>query len=362
MPDLSIYFARAMDAIDVNDIKAADEKYERLLRPINITIVNPYKEKERNPVEDGSSVARDDLRLLMESDIVLADLSIPDYQYVGCIFEIVHAANNNIPVVLVEGERDFHSRYFIQAYCDFIAKTPEEAVEYIRRTCTEDGIEGQMKEMHAYYSEIADDYQTNYSGRNRHLKTEYQRERESLRMVIRNRVTGKAFQVGIGTGDWTRTVCETAGNVIGIDQSKRMIDVAQDKLSNYGNIRFLQGDIFKMENGIIDGPFDCVVVYFLFSLLPSSMQRRLLDLIRLILKPGGLLIIADTRKMRDFSSVGLGRRRLQRREKGGRVFTLYKENFYGDSLVKLLEKERFEVIDSNPGATWFSWAVSRTPG
>lgn len=362
MSELSVYFARAMDARDVKDIKADDEKYIELLSPIGGVIINPYKGKKENPMENGSRVAKDDLELLIESDVVLADLSIPNYQYVGCIFEMVHAANNNIPVILIEGEKDFHNRYFIQAYCDFITKIGEEAVEYIRRTYTRKGIEEQMEEMHNYYNEIADNYQTNYSGTNIRSKMEYQQERKALRMLIREHVKGKAFQIGIGTGDWTKTICETADSVVGIDQSKRMIAEARNNLSAYRNISFLHGDIFKFKNEINNGPFDCVVVYFLLSLLPSPMQRRLLNLIQRVLKPGGLLIIADTRKRRDFPSIGLGRRQLQRRKRGDRVFTLYKENFYGDSLVKLLEKEGFKVIDSKPESVWFSWAVSCIPG
>lgn len=362
MSKLKVYFARAMDARKVNEIIADDEKYAELLTSIGCTIINTYKEKKKNPMEDGGDIAQRDLALLMGSDIVLADISIPDYQYVGCIFEIVHAANIGIPVIIVEGERDFHNRYFIQAYCNFIARTAEEAVEYIRRTNTGEGVEEQMKEMHAYYNKIADGYQSNYSGSDRHREVQYRQEREELRMVIKKYVKGDTLQIGIGTGDWTRTVCESADRVIGVDQGEEMIARARINLSSFNNIDFLHGDIFKLKNGINTGPFDCVVVYFLLSLLPSSLQKRLLDIIRELLKPGGLFITADTRKMREFDSIGLGRHRLQHRESAGRTYTLYKENFYGESLVNLLKQEGFKIIDTNRGSTWFSWAVASLAG
>ena len=81
-----------------------------------------------------------------------------------------------------------------------------------------------------------------------------------------------------------------------------------------------------------------------------------------LLKPGGLLIVADTKKLRDCPYIGLGRRRLQQRRIGGRIFTLYKEHFYGDSLAKLLEKEGFKIIDLNRKSVFFSWAVSCVSG
>jgi hypothetical protein len=91
------------------------------------------------------------------------------------------------------------------------------------------------------------------------------------------------------------------------------------------------------------------------------MQKRLLNCLRAILKPDGMLIVAGTLERLDFQSIGLGRCRLQKRKIGDKIFTLYKEHFYGDSLVKLLEKEGFDIVDSSPKPTYFSWAVSRNP-
>ena len=358
MPELSVYLARAMDAISPKEIIQVDENYKKLLKSIGGIIINPYKHGNQNPIEDGLTVSQLDLELSMRSDIVLVDLSIPGYQYVGCFFEINRAGINDIPVILVEGERDFHNRHFIQAFCEYIAKTPGDAVEYIRRAHTKNGIDEQMNEMYDYYDKIANSYKDIHSKTDTQNNTIYSQERENLRMIIKRHVKGRAFQIGIGTGDWTKTICETADWIVGIDQSKNMIDQAREYLSSYGNIDFIHGDIFK--NEISNGPFDCIVIYFLLSLLPSDMQQRLLNIVTKILKPGGRLIIADTRKIRDLPFIGLGRHQLQHRRSGNQVFTLYKEHFYGNSLVKLLEKNGFKIIDANKNAVWFSWAVSYT--
>ena len=136
MSELAVYFVRAMDARPIEDIVSDDKKYTELLRTVDGVIVNPFEQESRNPVEDGLRVAEHDLASLETSDVVLADLSVPDYQYVGCIFEMVHAAVNSIPVIVVVGARDFPNRIFFQAYCDFIARDAAEAVEYIRRAHT----------------------------------------------------------------------------------------------------------------------------------------------------------------------------------------------------------------------------------
>lgn len=355
MAELSVYFARAMDERDPGDIIRDDENYAELLSHIGGVIKNLYEPKCRNPIEDGLNVAQHDLELLNASDIVLADMSIPNYQYVGCIFEIVHAAINNIPVVLVNGQNNFHNRYFIQAYCNFIAKTKEDAVEYIERAYTKKGIEKQMEETHAYYNMAADKLESMEI----QTKGGFEAELNSLRKIIRKYVTGKTFQVSIGTNQWTKSICENASEVIVIYRSKEMIDRARSNLSSYSNISFLHGDIF--ENDIKCGPFDCIVIYFFLSLLPPPIQKRLLNCVRAILKPGGMLIVADTLERVDFPSIGLGRCRLQEQKIGDKMFTLYKERFYSDSLVKLLEKQGFDIVDSSPNPICFSWAVSRNP-
>jgi ubiquinone/menaquinone biosynthesis C-methylase UbiE len=360
MTEINIYFARAMDARETDDIILDDEKYTILFAPIGGVIRNLYRHKDKNPVEDGLNVAHSDLELLKSCDIVLADLSMPDYQYVGCIFEIVHAVNLNIPVILVEGPNKFHERFFFQAYCNYITQQSEDAVEYIRRAYTSEGIEKQMTEMHRYYDQIAAQYIEINRKASKENNIDYTEERESLHQLIKRHAYGNALQIGIGIGDWTRSVCESASHVIGIDQSKNMILQAQENLSSYKNMNFIHGDIFKYK--IERKSFDCVILYFFLSLLPPQVQRKLLSIVQDVLKPGGKFITADTKKIRSFSSTGLGRHLLQQRKKGERVFTLYKEHFFGDSLAKLLEANGFKILESSENSHYFSWAVSASAG
>jgi ubiquinone/menaquinone biosynthesis C-methylase UbiE len=130
-------------------------------------------------------------------------------------------------------------------------------------------------------------------------------------------------------------------------------------LSAYSNVSLQRCDALKDDIG--GGPFDCVVVYFLLSLLPCRMQDKLLRAVQRILKPGGLLVVADTKKPGDVPAQGLGRRQLQSRSSGGKAFTLYKEHFAGDSLADLLVKKGYETQASSRGTSVFSWAVGRSP-
>jgi ubiquinone/menaquinone biosynthesis C-methylase UbiE/nucleoside 2-deoxyribosyltransferase len=362
MESLRIYVARAMDARSPQAILADDERYKTCLEKIGATFVNLYNPlpEARDVREVASEIVNNDLKKLLSSDIVLADLSLPTYQYVGCIFEICFAFTNKIPVVLIAGENDISKRVFFQEFCDFICNTLEQAANYISRAFQSQGISQQLEEMKSYYSLIAPQYAHRARSKHHLLPEEESRftnERAELRSVLSRYVSGDACQVGIGTGDWTSTVCEKALRVTAIEQSKEMLAEAYRYLASYNNVSFLNQDV--LTDGLGTGPYDCVVVYFLLSLLPKSMQYLLFSRIRQVLQPNGLLIVADTRKIDDAFAVGLGRRQLQERKAENAVFTLYKEHFSGDALQKLITQQKYRVLDFSHNTEWFSWVVAQ---
>ncbi len=359
MSNLRVYFARAMDARSPAEILLDDQRYLEFLAPIGASLINPFSSQTACPLDDGYDTAEQDLEALRCSDLVLADLSLPDYQYVGCIFEIVHAAIQKIPVILVVGQRNF-DRFFFHAYCEFIARESNEAVQYIRRAHTQIGIKGQLEEMRAYYEKAAPTYGYTTKAPNEGNPEEvdaFFAERRELRRVLLQNVSKRTLEVGFGTGDWTRTICERAEKVVGIDVSQGMYKEARKNLLMFQNLQLLHGDIFEQD--LVPPGFDCVVLYFILSVLPPSEQEKLFQRVSDLLVPGGLIIAADTRKVWNQHSIGLGRRRLQRRLIDGQSFVLYKEHFPGAALSRLLQEKSYEVLESSKNTVWFSWAVAR---
>ncbi len=354
---LTIYLARGMDARSHADIIAEERHYLDLISSIGACISNPFDNTEKVPLRDAFDVTRNDLKTLSQSDILLADLPPPDYQYVGCIFEIVRAVQELIPVVLTIGESNLHKRLFFQSYCDFIARKPEDAVQFIYRAYSERGIALQQREMQSYFDSIADEY--GEVSTHRRLKEDmpaYENERAILRGRIKKYAKGKACQIGIGTGDWTRTACECAMSVVAVDQSKQMIRRARVNLAQHKNIAFVLSDF--LEDDLMETQFDSVIVFFLFSILPPSLQTKLLSRVKFILRPGGVILVADTKKLGDLPSIGVSNRRLQSRTAGDRTYLLYKEHFVGDSLPGMLKKNGFDIIAASRGSLWFSWVAA----
>ena len=359
MSELRVYFAHAMDEIPASEVASTEEAYRELLTRIGATITNPYSRRVLDPLHEAFDVVQRDFDALKSSNVVLVDLSLPDYQYVGCVFEMVEATYHDIPVILVVGQSSLDNRVFVQAFSDFIARDAVDAVEFTRRAYTLDGIAEQMSEMKAYYSAVASTYTARSvkpRGDNANDLESFARERDELRAFLEKYARGEVCQLGIGTGDWTRTVCESAAHVLAVEQSSEMLAQARINLARYQNVSFLQCD--AVEEEMVGGPFDCVVVYFLFSLLPPKVQDRLFIRISRLLKADGCLIVADTKRISDIPGLGLGRRKLQERFADGRRHMLYKEHFVGDCLAKLLKSHDYAVTDVSCDSVWFTWAAS----
>ncbi len=132
-PKIAVYFARAMDEISTQEIIDGDKEYSSLLKPLGATIVNPYHEQDNYQSGSCNDIVNDDLSLLEKSDILLADLSIEGYVYVGCIFEIVQACMWKIPTIIVCGKGGLKKRKYLRAFCNYLADDASEAIEYIKR-------------------------------------------------------------------------------------------------------------------------------------------------------------------------------------------------------------------------------------
>ncbi|NQT37818.1 MAG: class I SAM-dependent methyltransferase [Planctomycetes bacterium] len=358
MTELKLYLARAENGRPRSEIASRHELFISLARSINAVLVNSNEEPPQRTEDECWNTLERDLELLHTSDLLLADLSRSDYQYIEAVFQIAQAVSREIPVVSIVGDTTFFECPCIQFSSEFICRTPEEAIRYVKAIHTHSGLAMQLDSMKQYYSAVAHCYHDAWTQQaSVHDVELLEVERNKLRDKLRVFAHGEVCQLGIGTGDWSETICRTCNRMLGVEQSTAMLNEARCRLEHFQNVRFLQCDVLKDDIG--DQAFDCVVVFFLLSLLPRRLQAQLLRKIRGNLRDGGTLLVADSRSMRSTPSVGLGRTRMQQRFADGRRFTLYKDHFPGQTLQTLIERAGFDITQCGTGLTWFSWVAAR---
>jgi ubiquinone/menaquinone biosynthesis C-methylase UbiE len=97
-----------------------------------------------------------------------------------------------------------------------------------------------------------------------------------------------ALEVGCGTGAFTRLLAERAQNVLALDLSPAMIELAQARSSEYANIKFSLADI--SETDLPAEHFDCIASIATLHHLPLAPT---LEKLKRALKPNGVLLIND---------------------------------------------------------------------
>jgi ubiquinone/menaquinone biosynthesis C-methylase UbiE len=115
-----------------------------------------------------------------------------------------------------------------------------------------------------------------------------------LRAALSQRGVERLLDVGCGTGCFLREVKANHPRlqVIGLDLSPYYLAVARQKLQPWSRARFVEGMAEAMPLG--DEQFDAVTCIYLFHELPPGVRRAVVDEVRRVLRPGGVLIFVDS--------------------------------------------------------------------
>lgn len=129
-----IYLARAIDGRSTSSIYEPVHRAERDLRPPRFNVVDPVMEyRLQDRKGDYADIVASELQLLQSCDIFLADMSIPNHTYIGCIAELVYAHLWNLAVVIYIGTNSALScRPWLVFHSHHIDTTWEGAIEWIQ--------------------------------------------------------------------------------------------------------------------------------------------------------------------------------------------------------------------------------------
>lgn len=148
------------------------------------------------------------------------------------------------------------------------------------------------KKVHAVFENISNNYDHMNSviSFQQHIKW-----RKKTMKAMNVQKGSSALDVCCGTGDWSIALAEAVGpngKVIGLDFSKNMLSIGEEKITNQGleNVELIHGN--AMELPFQDNTFDYVTIGFGLRNVPDYDQV-LREMYRVV-KPGGLVVCLET--------------------------------------------------------------------
>ncbi|WP_455277863.1 corrinoid protein-associated methyltransferase CpaM [[Eubacterium] cellulosolvens] len=111
----------------------------------------------------------------------------------------------------------------------------------------------------------------------------------------------KVLEIGCGTGSLAISCAKKGASVVALDISSQMLAIAEQKIREHNLIDKIQLEemgAIEVGNTFNDNTFDRIVSTLVFSELYPDEQKYVLNQAYRILRPNGLIIIADEVKPR----------------------------------------------------------------
>ncbi len=107
--------------------------------------------------------------------------------------------------------------------------------------------------------------------------------------IILNNNCKKIIDIGCGTGSQCKLLSKNGLEVVGIDASKKMIEIAKKKIIDKSE--FIIGDITK--NIFLNETFDCAIISFVLHPNNQKTIKKILNESKNIVSKNGIIIITD---------------------------------------------------------------------
>ncbi|PIE51739.1 SAM-dependent methyltransferase [Candidatus Fermentibacteria bacterium] len=187
-----------------------------------------------------------------------------------------------------------------------------------------------------YYAERANEYDLIYR------KPERQVELRVLARKLSNLLNKRnVIEVACGTGYWTQFIAERCIHVTATDCNHEVLEIAERRLEEYGNISCKISDAFEL-NGIAQ-EYDGAFAGFWLSHLKKDQISCFLEVLHSKLIPGSIIVFVDNRYVEGSSTP------ISRRDEGGNTYQLRQlDNGSKREILKnFITKQDFTEVISN---------------
>jgi len=138
-----------------------------------------------------------------------------------------------------------------------------------------------LREQVAYYSAIADEYETH--------KIDASGGEDLMAAFERFEIGGQVLELTCGLGQWTSRLAQRCDSVTSVDASPEMIARARDRVGD-ANVRFIESDLFSWSP---NQQFDSVFFGFWLSHVPRERFDAFWSMVAAALVPGGHVFFVD---------------------------------------------------------------------
>lgn len=157
--------------------------------------------------------------------------------------------------------------------------------------------------------------------------SEWLAERDMVIEAISSvKIVGHVVDIACGTAWWTQYLPSTVREVTLLDSSESMLRIAEARLTGKFQVNSICQDVFSWLPGQL---YDGALCTFWLSHVPNELLCKFLDSLRLALKPGALVFVADHK------SGGLDRHPEEMSE--GTTSTT-------EPVIRHLDAKRYEII------------------
>lgn len=152
---------------------------------------------------------------------------------------------------------------------------------------------------------------------------------ELIKTIRKSKKQIKILEIASGAGELTEILLKSCDNIeiTCLDLSQPYLDHAQEKLSEFSNLSFTQGNAAKTK--FKSGHFDYVVSSFLFHELPEKERESIITESFRVLKPKGQILNMDSLQLNDNKDLNWALEQFPKN---------FHEPFYANYTKKPLEK------------------------